>query len=234
MDETEDAKAARWGSPPEHLRLGEDEVHVWRAKLNARAAEVEQLVPVLSRAERREMKRADKPKDYAAGRHLIRTLLSRYLGGDPRKLSLKSAPDGRLVLAQDGAPHFFLDSTSGRALFAISATQRVALAIEEVPSEAEIRQRISAMPSREARQMEFLSPQSRAQAVVGYEVEGRAMERLTAAGGPAESRVERLKVGGSYVAALAAEGWDWSPSFWRYWRAGESGRPDGDDEEAAA
>lgn len=221
MDQIDDVKASRWGTPPSELVLGEDEVHVWRAKLNAPASEVEAMVPLLTRAERREMKRAEKPAHYATARHLVRTLLGRYLGRDPAKLRLDRGPDGQIRLDEEGAPHFFMDSTRSRALLAFSATQKVAVAFDELPSETEVRERISGLPSREARQLEFLSPQSRAQAVIGYQVERLAVQRLICAGGEAGSRVERLKVGSSYVAALAADGWDWSPSFWRYWRADE-------------
>lgn len=76
MHDTDDLKAARWGTAPEELWLGRDEVHVWRARLNARAAEVEEMLPVLSWRERRRMKRLDKPKQYAAARHMVRTLLA--------------------------------------------------------------------------------------------------------------------------------------------------------------
>jgi len=227
MNHMDDVKASRWGTPPAELVLGDDEVHVWRAKLNAPAREVEGMVALLTRAERREMKRADKPAHYASARHLVRTLLGRYLSRDPAKLRLGRGPDGCLRLDEEGAPHFFMDTTRGRALFAISATQRVALAYDEVPSDEEVRERITSLPSREARQLEFLSPQNRASAVIGYQVEREAMERLVGTGGTPGSRVERLKVGSSYVAALAADGWDWSPSFWRYWRA-EERRSDAD------
>jgi hypothetical protein len=116
-------------------------------------------------------------------------------------------------------------------LFAISATQRVAVAIDALPSADDIAQRMRDVPAREARQLEFLSPQNRAHAVIGHQLERVCTERLSAAGGEPGSRVERLKVGGSFAAALAADGWDWSPSFWRYLRPGEAAPAEEDDEE---
>jgi hypothetical protein len=217
----QDIKADRWGTPPDELSLGEDEVHVWRIRLNVRSAQVPELAPVLTRGERREMKRAEQPKHYLAARHAIRVVLGAYLGCEPSSVKLRDAGPGRLEVARGAGPNVALGVCGRRALLAVSATQQVGVAIEEFPSESEVDARLGHLPPREARQMAFLSPQNRASAVIGHQVEGEARERLVAAGGAADSRVERLKVGGSHVAALAADGWDWSPSFWRYERPGE-------------
>jgi hypothetical protein len=78
------------------------------------------------------------------------------------------------------------------------------------------------MPPREASLVEFLSPDNRARSVVGYHVEREAERRLELYRGdqpgrsPRDFRVERLRLGKRFLAAVAAEGWDWSPSFWRY------------------
>lgn len=227
----EDLKAARWGTPPAQLSLGVDEVHVWRAKVNIRAAEMEQLLPDLPWRERRAAKRADQPKQFVAVRHMVRALVGRYLDREPGRVKL-SRDDGRLALGDDGAPHLHLDVSQGRALLAVSGSQTVAVAIDVVPDqEEEITARMRAVPPREARQLEFLSADNRAQMVVGYQVERRALDRLAQNGGVPESRVERLKVGGGYVAALAADGWEWSPSFWRYLRPSE--RPEDEPDEEA-
>jgi hypothetical protein len=78
------------------------------------------------------------------------------------------------------------------------------------------------MPPREASLVEFLSPDNRARSVVGYHVEREAERRLELyrsdqpGRSPRDFRVERLRLGKRFLAAVAAEGWDWSPSFWRY------------------
>ena len=69
-------------------------MHVWRIKLNVRAAQVPVLEPVLSRAERREMKRAPAPKHYLAERHTIRAVLGAYLRCDPAAVRLRQAGAG--------------------------------------------------------------------------------------------------------------------------------------------
>lgn len=226
----EDFKAARWGTPPSDLSLGVDEVHVWRAKVGIHAAEMEQLVGELPWRERQAAKRADQPKQFVAVRHMVRTLMGRYLGREPGKVKLGRGDAGKLTVSEDGGPRLHLAISQGRALLAVSGTQTVAVAIDAVPErEEEIAARMSAVPPREARQLEFLSPDNRAQMVVGYEVEQAALNRLASAGGVPSSRVERLKVGGGYVAALAADGWEWSPSFWRYLRPSERPEDDGDE-----
>ena len=217
-----DIKAERWGTPPDQLSLGQDEVHVWRMRLNVRSAQVPELAPVLSRSERREMKRSPRPKHYLAARHTIRVVLGAYAGCEPSAVKLRDAGGGRVEVARGAGPHIALGMCGRRALLAVSATQRVGVAIEEFPSDSEVEARLADLPPREARQMAFLSAQNRASAIIGHQVEQAALERLLAAGGASDSRVERLKVGGSHVAALAADGWDWSPSFWRYTRDGES------------
>jgi len=222
----QDIKAERWGTPPDELSLGEDEVHVWRIRLDVRSAQVPALAPVLTRAERRAMKRATAPKHYLSTRHTIRLVLGAYLRCEPSAVKLDDLGAERVQVAGGAGPHIALDTCGRRALLAVSATQRVGVAIEEFPSEREVDALLHDLPPREARQMAFLSTQNRASAVIGHQVEQAAVERLVAAGGAADSRVERLKVGGSHVAALAAEGWDWSPSFWRYQRPGESDQED--------
>jgi hypothetical protein len=109
-------------------------------------------------------------------------------------------------------------------VFGISATQRLGMHLEVVPDDREVGELLRRMPPREASLVEFLSPDNRARSVVGYHVEREAERRLELYrnhhGGqsPADFRVERLRLGKRFLAAVAAEGWDWSPSFWRYAR----------------
>jgi hypothetical protein len=208
----DEVKAPRWGAPPPSLSLGPDEVHVWRASLKVVARTFDAMASVLSRAERRELERADDPKQEVGRLHLIRTLLAGYVGRDASRLRLRRGADGRPRLAGRRAPHFDLACCERRALLAVAA-RPVSVVIAAVPrDEAEVAARLERLPPRDARLLGFLSAHNRAQAVVGHEVEERALERL---GAGVEGRVERLKVGGEHVGAVAAEGWDWSPSFWR-------------------
>jgi hypothetical protein len=226
----DELKIPAWGVAPEHLDLGPGEVHVWHAKLNARFAQ--EGLPVLSRAERREMKRHDVAKHFAGGRYLVRALLGRYLRRNPAKLRLRAGPDHRLELDEAGAPHFDFAIGAGRGLLVISASHRLALGVDFLPDDMDVSQRMRDMPPRQVRMAEFLSPESRVRAVVGYQAEVRAAHRLARYCGhdgqtrPSEYRVERLRIGDRVVAALAVEGWDWSSSFWSYGGEAPPAEPD--------
>jgi 4'-phosphopantetheinyl transferase len=233
----DELKIAGWGPPPADLSLGDDEVHVWRGTVKATASELEHLLPELSRRERREMKRHPTPKNYAASRVMIRSLLGRYVGQEPAKVKLKEGPGGRLVLAKapKGPPHWDFGWGEDRAVFAISASQPLAVHLEVIPRDLDVSRWMRDLPPREASLIEFYSSQNRARFVVGYHAEREAERRLAAyrgeSGFPADARVERLRLGKRFVAALAAEGWDWSPSFWRYPRPGREDEPDEDDDD---
>ena len=231
---SDELKIAGWGPPPADLSLGDDEVHVWRGTVKGTAAELEDLLPQLSRRERREMKRHPTPKNYAAARLMVRSLLGRYLGVAPAKVKLKEAAGGRLVLAKapKGPPHWDFGWGRDRAVFAISASQPLAVHFEVIPRDLDVSRWMRELPPREASLIEFYSPQNRARFVVGFHAEREAERRLAAYhgdGGPAGARLERLRLGKRFVAALAAAGWDWSPSFWRYPRPGREDEPDEDD-----
>lgn len=216
----DELKIAGWGPPPADLSLGDEEVHVWRGTVRATARELPELLPALSRQERRAADRHASPKAFVAACFMRRSLLGRYLGTDPRRLRLKEGADGRMVLARppDDAPHWDFAWGDSRAVFAISATQPVAVHLEVIPEDLDVSELARDIPPREARLAEFLSPHSRARALAGYHAEREAIRRLGgdgsgSGGGP---RVERLRLGKRFVAALAAEGWEWSPSFWQY------------------
>lgn len=214
-----ESKSQPWGAPPAEVALGEAEVHVWQAKLNALLAQ--KGLGVLSRSERREMKRREVPKHFAAGRYMLRSLLGRYLGEDPARLKLRVDDAGNVTVRGTDVRCFDFAPGQSRALFAISAGQPLALGADFVPEDLDVRDREAEMPPRQARLAEFLSPESRARAFVDHNAEMRAVRRLASRLGLASAdthdfRVERLRLGDNYVAALAVEGWDWSPSFWSF------------------
>jgi hypothetical protein len=230
----DELKIAGWGPPPADLFLGDEEVHVWRGTVKGTAAELEPLLGQLSRRERREMNRHPAPKNYAAARLMIRSLLGRYLNLPPGKVKLEEGRRGRLVLAKapQGPPHWDFGWGEDRAVFAISATQPLAVHLEVIPRDLDVSGWMRDLAPREASLIEFYSPQNRARFVVGYHAEREAERRLAAyqwgEGSPGGARLERLRLGKRFVAALAAEGWDWSPSFWRYPRPGPEDEDDGD------
>lgn len=223
----DELKIAGWGTAPADLSLGEDEVHVWRWTTRPSGDAVAQIMGALPESDRQEAERAtgEKPKVFAARRYMLRSLLGRYLGEDPAALRFVDDGDGRPALAQPRPEHPHWDFAWGdtRAIFAISAAQPLALHLEVVPRDFDVSALMEHVPPRDAERARFLSPQSRARAVVGYYAEERALQRLGARLGDATQRpnaqIERLRLGKRFVAALAAEGWGWSSSFWTFGEA---------------
>ncbi|HXT40634.1 MAG TPA: hypothetical protein VN887_11535, partial [Candidatus Angelobacter sp.] len=75
-----------WPFPPEHLRLGAEEVHVWCAALDGIVCELSPLAETLSACEHRRAERFQFDRDrirFIARRGLLRVLLGRYLRADP-------------------------------------------------------------------------------------------------------------------------------------------------------
>jgi hypothetical protein len=220
----DELKIPGWGLPPADLSLGDDEVHLWRGTVRATHDQLGEILPTLSRRERREARRHPRPKNFAAARFMLRSLLGRYLDADPASLRLEEGAPGRLVLAglPAGPPHWDFSWDADRAVFGISATQHLGMHLELVPEDLDVGDMLRRMPPREAALAEFLSPDNRARSVVGYHVEREAERRLATyrrespAAVLASCRVERVRLGKRFLAAVAADGWDWSASFWRY------------------
>lgn len=79
----------RWNTPPGKLELTGDEVHVWRASLQAPLARVQHLRTLLAPEETTKADRFYFDRDrnhYIVARGLLRTLLGRYLSMEPEKL----------------------------------------------------------------------------------------------------------------------------------------------------
>lgn len=226
----DELKIAGWGPAPTDLSLGADEVHVWRGTVRVSAGELDHALSALPRSERREARRHLDPRSFVPACLMRRELLGRYLEAEPAKLRFGQAPSGRLRLTSHSAPHWDFAWAGTRAVFAISATQPLGVHLDAIPRDLDVSHLAAEVPRREARLAEFLSPQSRAQALAGYHAERQAIRRLaeqTGRGGDTPgARVERLRLGKRFVAALAAQGWEWSPSFWQY-GAGR-GEPDDD------
>lgn len=226
----DELKIAGWGPAPTNPSLGADEVHVWRGTVRARAEELDGILRELPRDERRQAKRHTDPRSFAAACLMRRSLLGRYLGIEPSKLRFSQTPSGRPTLGRQPAPHWDFAWADSRALLAISASQPLAIHLDVIPRDLDVAHLAAAVPRREASLAEFLSPQSRARALAGYHAERQAMRRLAEQTGEDEgargARVERLRLGKRFVAALAAQGWEWSPSFWQY----GGGREEPDDD----
>jgi len=118
--------SASWLTPPAKLDLGESEVHVWRASLEAGPEHYQRLEHVLSTEERAQAARFHFQRDrnhYIAGRGLLRRILAGYLGLDPAQLKFSVNAFGKPALsAWPGQPslQFNLSHSHGLALFGVA------------------------------------------------------------------------------------------------------------------
>jgi 4'-phosphopantetheinyl transferase len=79
----------QWGIPPSHIKLSANNVHVWRASLEMPVFIVQHLQQMLSMGERAKARSFRFEKDHLhwiVARGLLRIILGRYLGVDPRQL----------------------------------------------------------------------------------------------------------------------------------------------------
>lgn len=90
--------------------LEEDEIHLWSACLDPPEATVEDHVPTLSAEEQLRAARFVFPRDrrrFVVGRSVLRAMLGRYLGRDPRQIALAYGEQGKPRLADGGGDLLF-------------------------------------------------------------------------------------------------------------------------------
>lgn len=134
-----------WHSPPTDLALSSGEVHVWRASLDPPAARLQQLASTLcadelSRAERFYFQQHR--QRFIAGRGLLRTILSCYLGIQPQEVEFHYGPHGKPALAEPrhgNTLRFNLSHSQDLVLYAVTCDREIGIDLEQVRqiSEAE-------------------------------------------------------------------------------------------------
>jgi len=100
-----------------------DEVHVWRADLNAPPDKLSKLLPVLDGTERSRAERFVFDKDrtrFIVARSVLRLLAARYLDGSPEEVEFTYGPQGKPALRQHSHLHFNLAHSDGLALYAFA------------------------------------------------------------------------------------------------------------------
>jgi len=125
-----------WQVATSHPRLGDGEVHVWRAPLVIPAADVETLRRCLSADEILRAERFRPPKlreKFIAARGMLRTLLARYLQMQPSQVSFAYSPLGKPELA--GNVHqeplcFNLSHSGDLAVYAFALHRRLGVDVE--------------------------------------------------------------------------------------------------------
>ncbi|MBD1846023.1 4'-phosphopantetheinyl transferase superfamily protein [Cyanobacteria bacterium FACHB-63] len=119
-----------WQTPPDELRLGDSEVHIWLINLDAIAPSFDLLsIDERSRADR--FKFAQHRDRFIAGRGFLRSLLSRYLNTDPATLEFDYGAHGKPFL-KHSALQFNLAHSQHLALYAVTYDRAVGIDIEQV------------------------------------------------------------------------------------------------------
>lgn len=133
------SSAIDWLGVNQFRNLDANNVHVWRANLNASIDEFKEKLHLLSPEERN---RADKfhfDKDrmhYVNSRASLRTLLGRYLNKDPRELSFEYTEFGKPYLYENSI-QFNVSHSAGEGLFAFTNANSIGIDIEKINSKIE-------------------------------------------------------------------------------------------------
>ncbi|MDB4949108.1 MAG: phosphopantetheinyl transferase [Gemmatimonadetes bacterium] len=195
-----------WPHPPApHPALGPREVHVWRIPLQPPEPTVRRLEATLSDDERARAARFRFPAHrvaYVAGRGVLRALLGRYLGTDPRAVRFGYTAHGKPHLAPvAGGPdlRFNLSNTETLALAAFALGRDLGVDLERVkpmPDAADIAARFFSAPENEAfravppasRELAFFTCWTRKEAYIKAVGEGLSMplDRFDVAFAPGE------------------------------------------------
>ena len=204
--------------------IAHDEVHLWEIALSLRdedLADVAQLLSDDERAYADEFRDPHAQRQFLISRGVLRRLLSRYLGGEPRDLRFGIEGDGKPVLAGTHPFQFNLSHSGSLVLYAVSATRAVGVDVEQlrpIPRALELAHRFLSAEEEQAvtvaaadrRDHEFLSMWVRREAYAkarGTSV-WRALESHRRDAND-EYAVKFLDYSDHYVAAVAATGHDW-------------------------
>ena len=127
-----------WPYPPADLALVNNEVHIWRASLDQPAWRIQKLAQMLTEDE---YKRAERfhfeqhRQRFIAGRGILRTILSCYLGIEPSLLQFCYGHRGKPALAAidaDKALRFNLSHSEGLAMYAIARDREIGIDLEYI------------------------------------------------------------------------------------------------------
>jgi 4'-phosphopantetheinyl transferase len=122
-----------WPSPPAELRLGENEVHIWKAHLDLAPASIPKLFEVLNDAERNRAERFVFDKDrtrFVVARSILRLLVAQYLNTSARTIEFSYGPQGKPSLRENSHLRFNLAHSGGLALYAFSLDRELGIDLE--------------------------------------------------------------------------------------------------------
>jgi hypothetical protein len=127
-----------WASPPVAPELADGMVHVWAAPLDPPADTIRRSEALLAPDERARADRFRFERDrrrFTVARGVLRTLLGRYLGTDPRGVAFRYESHGKPVLGEPFAERgirFNVSHSGEMALYAFARGRELGVDVEEV------------------------------------------------------------------------------------------------------
>ncbi|HEV2150490.1 MAG TPA: 4'-phosphopantetheinyl transferase superfamily protein [Longimicrobiaceae bacterium] len=127
-----------WGSAPDTVTAREGEVHVWSAPLDPPGEAVRRYGALLAPDERARAGRFHFERDrrrFTVARGVLRSMLGRYLGLDPRRVEFRYESHGKPALAGEpaaGGLRFNVSHSGEMALYAVAAGRELGVDVEEV------------------------------------------------------------------------------------------------------
>jgi 4'-phosphopantetheinyl transferase len=132
------SNSVEWVPAPAGLKLGAEDVHLWRASLDCDAPVLSRLETTLSPDELARANRFVFPIDrshFVAARGILRELLGAYLRLPPAELKFRYGNHGKPALdanASDADLQFNLSHSGGVAIYAFSLGRRLGVDVEQI------------------------------------------------------------------------------------------------------
>jgi 4'-phosphopantetheinyl transferase len=127
-----------FSAPPERLKLGDDEVHIWRCDLDQSVSVRQCLISTLAQEERERAERFYFNKDrnhFTVARGALRSILGHYLNLNPAALRFSYGEYGKpmLVKEQGGESlRFNLSHSAGLALCGVTRGREIGIDLESI------------------------------------------------------------------------------------------------------
>jgi 4'-phosphopantetheinyl transferase len=137
---------APWFSPPEHLSLSSNAVHVWRANLDQSPSQIALFQNNLDDDERSRADRFYFSRDrerFIVARGILRAILGCYSNRAPESLSFNYSAHGKPALVSESeadAIRFNLSHSHGTALYAVSRGREIGVDLEFIRCDLEAEQ----------------------------------------------------------------------------------------------
>jgi 4'-phosphopantetheinyl transferase len=135
-----------WGDPPATIRLGSNEVHVWRASLDEPPPQIDSFLHTLAADERTRAQRfyfqTDRER-FITAHGVLRAILGLYLNREPKCLSFCYSSHGKPALAWEyggDAIRFNMSHSQGVALYAVTRGREIGIDLEFIRCDLEVEQ----------------------------------------------------------------------------------------------